>query len=168
MQSSSQQSFLVLESEKTKEGETVDGEYSGLSLRPHAHLARTLRVHRQHPHLLLSKGEPFTLDYHRPAPHLRRTGTSTENMTIHGPPSSTGRKNNIFVRPVPMARSAIVARANDWSHWVEVAVQFSGFPVNTTTRDIWNVFKNEGDILTIELFDDYNGNSSGRGRIRFW
>ncbi|MCJ1416306.1 hypothetical protein MMC32_002641 [Xylographa parallela] len=70
-------------------------------------------------------------------------------------------------RPFSRPQSAVVARANDWSNWVEVAVQFSGFPTNTSTKDIWNVFRNEGEILTIELFDDHNGNPSGRGRIRF-
>ena len=171
MQSISQQSFLVSESDKTK---PVNGECSQLSLGARAQLTGTVREDRKLPHQPLDKSGSFDLGFQRPGPHSRRTSTSTEAITIYTPPSSTGRKNNAFLRPAPMAtrpfsrpQSAVVARANDWSNWVEVAVQFSGFPTNTSTKDIWNVFRNEGEILTIELFDDHNGNPSGRGRIRF-
>ena len=169
-----QRSSLVLEIGKTKENLVVNGECSEFSSDYRAQLTRTSNQDRNLSHPPLGKGGPFISDYQRPVPHLRRTVISTGTIAIHGPPSSTSRKNNIFVRPAPMAaraisrsQSAVIARANDWSNWVEVAVQFSGFPTNTNTKDIWNVFKNEGDILTIELFDDYNGNPNGRGRIRF-
>jgi hypothetical protein len=46
-------------------------------------------------------------------------------------------------------------------------VAFSGFAAKVTTKYVWRIFKQEGDILSIELFDDFSGDQSGRGRIRF-
>ena len=110
----------------------------------------------------------------RPAPHLRRVEVSSSSVTIHGPPSSTGRKNNTFQRPAPMAarstghrKVAVIAKADDWTHWVELGVYFSGFPMHVTTKEVWDVFSREGDIITIELFEDYTGRPNGRGRVRF-
>lgn len=65
------------------------------------------------------------------------------------------------------AKNVLVSRGNDWSHWLEVGVTFFGFPRKVTTRDVWKVFKEEGELVTIELFDDNRGNPNGSGRVRF-
>ena len=112
-----------------------------------------------------------TPTYVRSASSLGRPRISSKLITIHNPPVSTGKKNNAFQPPAPMAtktnKNPTVSRSNDWTEWVELGIQFSGFPTDVTTKDIWNVFKKEGEILTIELFDDYQGNPSGKGRVRF-
>ncbi|MCJ1473449.1 hypothetical protein MMC13_002100 [Lambiella insularis] len=107
-------------------------------------------------------------------PHLRRIAKGVSLIEVQGPPSSVGRKYNVFERSVPMAtravsrrHGAVIAKIHDWSNWVELAVQFSGFPSYVTTKGVWTTFKAEGEVLTIELFDDSNGKSTGRGRVRF-
>ena len=56
---------------------------------------------------------------------------------------------------------------SNWRSWLEVGVRFSGLPPNTTTRDVWEAFRKEGQIATIELFEDNSGIRDGRGRVRF-
>ena len=112
--------------------------------------------------------------YVRSVCSLGRPRTSSKPFTVHDSPASTRKKNNALQRPPAMAtrvngshKHPTVSRSNDWTQWVELGVQFSGFPDDATTKDVWNVFKKEGEILTIELFDDHRGNPSGKGRVRF-
>lgn len=119
-------------------------------------------------------GGTTTESYECPLQHHRRVANNTTLNKIHGPPSSKRRTSNVFQRPCPMAiratgrhHGAVIAKTNDWSQWVELAVQFSGFPSYVTTKEVWAIFKEEGEILTIEIFDDNSGKPSGRGRVRF-
>ena len=110
----------------------------------------------------------------------RRTRANGKVITIHGPPSSTGRRINVFQRPPPQpapqpARATmqqipsgpVMRRPDDWTHWLELSVKLTGLPPNVTTRDIWRCLSREGSILTIELYEDNRGNREGRGRVRF-
>jgi len=125
----------------------------------------------------------------RYSPHLRQARENSGSITLHEPPSSRemGPKtlqlpfHHSCQRPSSMAqtrlsmnsrvpdpaRSFNVSRRNDWSNWLELGVDFRGFPPKVTTKDVWKVLKGEGEILTIELFDDDKGDLSGRGRVRF-
>jgi len=129
------------------------------------------RNKRQTPHI-----------YVRDAPHLRRTKEG------NGSPSSTGGKSNTLQllsharhhlpstgrtsgamdsRIIGATKVIDVSRRDDWRHWLELGVLFRGFPPSVTTRDVWKAFKQEGDIVTIELFDNNTGEPNGRGRVRF-
>lgn len=118
----------------------------------------------------------------RDEPQLRRieegngslSSTDRKSNTIHLPSHSrqhlpsTGRTPGAMVSRITGATKAIdVSRRDDWRHWLELGVFFGGFPPSVTTRDVWKAFKEEGDIVTIELFDNDMGELNGRGRVRF-
>ncbi|KAJ5652195.1 hypothetical protein N7507_009621 [Penicillium longicatenatum] len=54
-----------------------------------------------------------------------------------------------------------------WRNWESVAVGVSDLPKGTSTYALWEAFSNEGNIFSIDIFEDRNGNRSSRGRIRF-
>ena len=106
----------------------------------------------------------------------RRTPATGDSIYIHGPPQSLGRPTNIFARPMPYSTPRTfnsregnpAAQTNDhWRTWLEVGVRFSGLPSTTTTLDVWEAFSKEGQIATIELYEDALGSRDGRGRVRF-
>lgn len=118
----------------------------------------------------------FTQHHPHTSPTQRRTQANGEVIMIHGPPSSTGRRNNIFQRPSPQAprvtmqqtqSGPVMRRPDDWTHWDVLSVKLSGLPTNVTTRDVWTCLSREGCIQTIELFEDNRGNRDGKGRVRF-
>lgn len=120
-----------------------------------------------------------TFFQHHPhtSPTQRRTQANGKVKMIHGPPSSTGRRNNIFQRPSPHSPRATMQQMqsgpvaqrpdDDWTRWVELRVIMFGLPINVTTRDIWRCFSKEGSILKIELYEDNRGNREGKGRVCF-
>ena len=125
---------------------------------------------------------PSRSSHHSPLPRQppsqRRTQPHRHLIPIHGPPSSLGRHNNIFMRPPPTASRGepqhqhqiagpLVRRYNDWTTWVELGVKVYGLPSNVTTRDLWTNFSREGSIATIQLFEDFKGNRDGKAQIRF-
>lgn len=118
----------------------------------------------------------FVQHYPHTSPAQRRTQANGKVIVIHGPPSSTGRRNNIFQRPSPQLPRAtmqqtpsgpVMRRPDDWTHWVEISVKLFGLPTNVTTRDIWRCLSTEGCIMTIELYEDNRGTREGKGRVRF-
>ena len=124
----------------------------------------------------LPRNPTFTQHHPHTSPNQRRTQANGKVIMIHGPPSSTGRRNNIFQRPSPQLprvtmqqtySGPVVRRLDDWTHWVELSVRLYGLPTNITTRDIWACLSKEGSILTIELFEDSRGVREGKGRVRF-
>lgn len=54
-----------------------------------------------------------------------------------------------------------------WKNWESVAVGISDLPREANTRILWEAFSKEGNIFSIDIFEDLNGNRSSRGRIRF-
>ncbi|KAJ5692367.1 hypothetical protein N7462_001790 [Penicillium macrosclerotiorum] len=54
-----------------------------------------------------------------------------------------------------------------WKLWESVALNLSQLPPVITTWDLWQTFDHEGKIISIDIFDNLQGNRSGRGRIRF-
>ena len=118
----------------------------------------------------------FPQHHSRTSPTGRRTQTNGKVIMIHGPPSSTGRRSNVFQRSPPQAPRVtmqqtqggpMVRRLDDWTHWVELSVRLFGLPTNVTTRDLWRCFSKEGSIATIEIYEDNGGNRDGKARIRF-
>lgn len=97
-------------------------------------------------------------------PIARFSSVNQSNSTAAKPANGVVRRSSPVGRAVNPG-NATVARSNDWTHWLELSILFSGFPSDITTRDLWTVFSKEGDITLIELFEDTK--IDGRGRIRF-
>lgn len=54
-----------------------------------------------------------------------------------------------------------------WKNWESVAVGISDLPREANTKILWEAFSKEGNIFSIDIFEDRNGNRSSRGRVRF-
>lgn len=54
-----------------------------------------------------------------------------------------------------------------WTHWETVGVNISQVPKEATTRALWEGFSKEGEICSIDIFDDRHGNRGSKGRVRF-
>lgn len=54
-----------------------------------------------------------------------------------------------------------------WKQWETVGVNISRVPEEADTQVIWQAFSKEGNICSIDIFDDRHGNRGSKGRIRF-
>lgn len=67
--------------------------------------------------------------------------------------------------------SAIAAAPADlgltWRSWESVAVRVENLPHDATTLDLWKAFSDQGNILSIDIFEKPDGYQSSSGRIRF-
>ncbi|KAJ5769129.1 hypothetical protein N7520_003688 [Penicillium odoratum] len=54
-----------------------------------------------------------------------------------------------------------------WRSWESVALGISGLPREANTYVLWEAFSKEGNIFSIDIFEDRQGRRSSRGRIRF-
>ncbi|KAI9808580.1 MAG: hypothetical protein M1825_003729 [Sarcosagium campestre] len=57
--------------------------------------------------------------------------------------------------------------SEDWSCWVEVSIKVRGLPFDITTLELWTLFSQEGNVHTIELFENRLGKKDGTARVRF-
>lgn len=122
------------------------------------------------------RSQRVELQANRPHLSFRRTPTDGDSMMIQGPPPSGGRQNNAFLRPLPQISNGTAhrppgsnngGRYDDWTKWPELSVRISDLPERVTTRDVWAALKGEGQIITIELFEDQNCKRDGNARVRF-
>lgn len=54
-----------------------------------------------------------------------------------------------------------------WRSWESVAVNVFNIPLGTTTFTLWDSFKHEGELSTIDIFDARGEDKFTKGRIRF-
>ncbi|KAL2868435.1 RNA dependent RNA polymerase-domain-containing protein [Aspergillus lucknowensis] len=54
-----------------------------------------------------------------------------------------------------------------WRSWESIAVNLSSVPKDVSTLDLWQAFKSEGNILSIDIFEDSHGNRTSKAKIRF-
>ncbi|KAE8147795.1 RNA dependent RNA polymerase-domain-containing protein [Aspergillus avenaceus] len=54
-----------------------------------------------------------------------------------------------------------------WRSWDSVAVNVSKLPPGTSTLLLWRAFNSEGNIFSIDLFEDSHGDRVSSGKIRF-
>ncbi|KAE8354242.1 RNA dependent RNA polymerase-domain-containing protein [Aspergillus coremiiformis] len=54
-----------------------------------------------------------------------------------------------------------------WTNWESVAVNLFNLPKEINTRILWQAFSGEGDVYSIDLFEDSHGIKDSRGKIRF-
>lgn len=54
-----------------------------------------------------------------------------------------------------------------WQTWDSFAVNLFGVPDEATAFTIWTAFNPQGNIFSIDLYEDNSGRRNGKGRIRF-
>lgn len=54
-----------------------------------------------------------------------------------------------------------------WNQWETVGVNISQVPKEADTQVLWEAFSKEGEICSIDIFDDSHGNRGSKGRVRF-
>lgn len=54
-----------------------------------------------------------------------------------------------------------------WRHWESVAVNLVNIPLDANTFTLWQAFKKEGHISSIDIFEDVHGNKETKGKVRF-
>ncbi|KAI9368815.1 RNA dependent RNA polymerase-domain-containing protein [Aspergillus egyptiacus] len=54
-----------------------------------------------------------------------------------------------------------------WKSWESVAISLANVPKELRTLDLWKAFKNEGSVLSIDIFEDSHGSRTSRAKIRF-
>jgi RNA-dependent RNA polymerase len=54
-----------------------------------------------------------------------------------------------------------------WQTWDSFAVNLFGVPEEATAFTIWTAFNRQGNIFSIDLYEDDAGRRNGKGRIRF-
>ncbi|KAL4922233.1 RNA dependent RNA polymerase-domain-containing protein [Aspergillus aurantiobrunneus] len=57
--------------------------------------------------------------------------------------------------------------AAPWRSWESVAVNLANVPEDVSALDLWKLFNNEGNIHSIDIFEDSHGNRTKRAKIRF-
>lgn len=70
-------------------------------------------------------------------------------------PRGQQRLYNILPPPAP------------WRSWASVAIKLTGLPPKVTARTIWQAFKTEGTIFSIDIYEDHHGQLESRGKVRF-
>ncbi|KAI9793587.1 MAG: hypothetical protein M1833_000732 [Piccolia ochrophora] len=99
---------------------------------------------------------------------MRRPPACGDLLPIHGPPSSNGRRSNLFYRPSPQLAVRPLLRDDDgWENWHEVAIKLRGLQPNITTLELWRTFSKEGEVNRIEIFEGRSGRRDGAARIWF-
>ncbi|KAL4773674.1 RNA dependent RNA polymerase-domain-containing protein [Aspergillus nidulans var. acristatus] len=75
------------------------------------------------------------------------------------PPS----KSRSIPVPQPAHQQLIIA---PWRAWESVAVNLTNVTAEVRTLDLWRAFKDEGNVRSIDIFEDSHGNRTTRAKIR--
>lgn len=100
------------------------------------------------------------------APTNQPTGhiESTEPLDHIGSMAETS--NNPFIPPRGPQQSIFINR--DWTNLPEIPIRVGpDLPMQYTTWDMYNLFKEYGEIESVELFESSSGTRDGFGRVRF-
>lgn len=115
-------------------------------------------------------------------PLLPRTtnvsGAKNNMLAMAGPsqhaPSFRGQKRysaTATARPARGNRETSQQPASQlipwWKQWESVAVNLANVPLDANTFTIWSAFRKEGNVFSIDLFEDGHGNKEGKGKVRF-
>lgn len=106
------------------------------------------------------------------------TSAEKSMLAVAGPsqhvPSYRGRKRHAAIRPTRPTRDSRAIPQQPasqlipwWKHWESVAVNLANVPLEADTFTIWKAFRKEGDVFSIDLFEDSHGNRESRGKVRF-
>lgn len=54
-----------------------------------------------------------------------------------------------------------------WMSWPSLAVVLTNVPKELGTVDIWKAFKEEGSIVSIDIWEDSHGGRGTKAKVRF-
>lgn len=54
-----------------------------------------------------------------------------------------------------------------WRSWESLAINVFNIPEGTNTFVLWDSFKKEGNITSVDIFDQRTGDRHSKGRVRF-
>ena len=95
----------------------------------------------------------------RLAPRRSRGGTMSRHALSSFPvPRGTIQRQSTG----PVARLF-----NNWTKWVEIHVVLFRLSPTISTADLWSSFHDEGNITSIEIFEDSSGSRTGKAKIKF-
>ncbi|KAI0894141.1 RdRP-domain-containing protein [Annulohypoxylon nitens] len=93
----------------------------------------------------------------------RFAGSSTNGAHERRPSASNTNRKSASRHP-----SNPLDMRPEWSHWEKICLRLQNLPPTTTTRDLWALFKDHGEIVSIDLFERKStGERDGSGRVYF-
>ncbi|KAL3471302.1 RNA dependent RNA polymerase-domain-containing protein [Aspergillus californicus] len=78
------------------------------------------------------------------------------------PPSKYNRPS-----PAPPLKYLPAQVLPPWKSWASVVIIICDVSLDTSTLDLWRAFKNEGNVFSIDIIEDSNGNRTSKAKIRF-
>lgn len=116
---------------------------------------------------------PRHLPYTTTLPNAKKTMLAVAGRGQHSPHSRGKGRYLATSTARPFRHSRDVAQQPTsqpipwWGHWESVAVNLISVPLETNTFTIWQAFRKEGNVFSIDLFEDMHGNRAPKGKIRF-
>ncbi|KAN0066680.1 RNA dependent RNA polymerase domain containing protein [Elaphomyces granulatus] len=98
-------------------------------------------------------------------PHRSNPSSSGTNMLNRPHPTATA--HSFSKRSMDRASATTTSIAEVWRSWPSLSIHISNVPVQANTFMIWEAFKEEGAIDSIDLFEDLQGNRMNKGKVRF-
>ncbi|KAI0838177.1 RdRP-domain-containing protein [Hypoxylon sp. FL0890] len=95
---------------------------------------------------------------------LRRLDARTQSLS--GGEELPAKSNGSYGRG-PHRPSNTTGLRPQWAEWDKICLRLYGLPLNTTTFDVWSIFKSHGELVSVELFERRSGEREGSGRIYF-
>lgn len=105
-----------------------------------------------------------TSSQHRPNPLLSSSSSLTNR------PHPTARAHSFSKNSTDRASATATSIAEVWRAWPSLSILIWNVPDKVTTFMIWEAFKAEGAIESIDLFEDLQGKGrmhQGKGKVRF-
>ena len=108
-----------------------------------------------------------TSSQHRPNPLLSSSSSLTSMLNR---PHPTARTHSFSKHSTDGASTTATSIAEVWRAWPSLSILIWNVPDKVTTFMIWEAFKEEGAIESIDLFEDLQGKGrihKGKGKVRF-
>lgn len=120
-----------------------------------------------------STSSPRPIPHTTTLPNANKTMLAVAGRCQHSP-LSRGKGRYLATstaRPVKDSRDVSQQPTSQlipwWRHWESVAVNLINMPLEANTFTIWQAFRKEGNVFSIDLFEDMHGNRAPKGKIRF-
>ncbi|KAI0110995.1 RdRP-domain-containing protein [Hypoxylon sp. NC0597] len=91
----------------------------------------------------------------------RQTGAGASSLAQRQPPHALNAK----AQPTAGNKKPLVKPL--WADWERISLRLNGLPRDTTTLDLWSIFRRHGELVSIEIFEGRTGERDGGGRIHF-
>ncbi|KAI9885653.1 MAG: hypothetical protein M1823_002522 [Watsoniomyces obsoletus] len=82
-------------------------------------------------------------------------------------PPAPGRVTQGPQGPNTSDLNSIAVTPDGWETWDSLAIRVFGLPWNISTLDLWSAFQKEGNVSTIEIFENRQGHRDGTAKLRF-